>query len=186
MAANPVHEVNLVGSFQNLVGETWSFTHIWEYKGYSGYDRTTEFARNAPFYRDYKERLHPLIVSQINSLNQEFAFWNTLPPQTLGGIFELRTYTLQPGTLLEWETHWRTGLLARKQVMKPVGAWFSQMGQLNQVTHIWQYDSFAARKAAREKCWEIDGWADTVHKTVPLIADMKSEMLKALDFSPIR
>jgi hypothetical protein len=34
----------------------------------------------------------------------------------------LRTYTLHPGNLLEWEHHWRKGLEARKEVMEGVGA----------------------------------------------------------------
>ena len=146
---------------QNIVGENFKFTHIWEYKGYKGYDRTTEIARKAKEYLEFRETLNPLVNKHSNSLNQEFAFWNTIPPQTLGGIFEKRTYTIVPGGLLEWEKHWQVGLQARKQVMNPVGAWFSQMGRLNTVTHIWNFESFAARKVARDKCWEIDGWADT-------------------------
>lgn len=186
IAKNPLHELHHVCSMQNIVGESCKFTHIWEYKGYAGYDRTTEIARKAPEYLAFRKQLHPLITKQTNSLNQEFATLNTIPPQTLGGIFEKRTYTLVPGSLLEWERHWQGGLQARKQVMTPVGAWFSQLGKLNTVTHIWQFDSFAARKAARDRCWEIDGWADTVHKTVPLVTSMQSEIMKACDFSPIR
>lgn len=53
---------------------------------------------------------------------QEFSFWPTTSPRKLGGVFELRTYTLHPGNLLEWEHHWRKGLEARKEVMEGVGA----------------------------------------------------------------
>lgn len=45
-------------------------------------------------------------MSRTNQLNQEFAFMPTQPPHAEGGIFELRTYALQPGTLLEWENSW--------------------------------------------------------------------------------
>lgn len=62
---------------------------------------------------------------------QEFSFWPTTPPRKLGGLFELRAYTLHPGNLLEWETHWRKGLEARREVMEGVGAWFVQIGDLN-------------------------------------------------------
>lgn len=53
---------------------------------------------------------------------QEFSFWPTTPPRQLGGVFELRSYTLHPGNLLEWEHHWRKGLQARREVMDGVGA----------------------------------------------------------------
>lgn len=49
---------------------------------------------------------------------QEFRFWPTSPPRQLGGVFELRSYTLHPGNLLEWETHWQKGLAARREVME--------------------------------------------------------------------
>ena len=38
---------------------------------------------------------------------------------------------MHPGNLLEWETHWRRGLKARREVMEGVGAWFVQVGDLN-------------------------------------------------------
>ena len=186
IAENPLHEVHHVCSMQHLVGTAFRFTHIWEFKGYLGYDRTMDIARTSSDYLSFRSTLASYLVRQQSSLNQEFAFWNTIPPQTLGGIFEKRTYTIKPGSLLEWEKHWQQGLQARRQVMTPVGAWFSQIGHLNTVTHIWQFDSFAARKAARDRCWEIDGWADTVHKTVPLVESMQTEIMKACDFSPIR
>lgn len=53
----------------------------------------------------YKAML-PFLMSRTSQLNQEFAFLPTKPPHAEGGIFELRTYALQPGTLLEWENTW--------------------------------------------------------------------------------
>lgn len=48
----------------------------------------------------------PFLMSRTSQLNQEFAFLPVMPPHADGGIFELRSYTLQPGTLLEWENAW--------------------------------------------------------------------------------
>lgn len=48
----------------------------------------------------------PYLTSRSTSLNQEFAFFPTAPPHAQGGLFELRTYQLKPGTLLEWENTW--------------------------------------------------------------------------------
>ena len=48
----------------------------------------------------------PHLHSRATQLNQEFAFFPTAPPHAQGGLFELRTYQLQPGTLLEWENVW--------------------------------------------------------------------------------
>lgn len=48
----------------------------------------------------------PYLNSRTLDLAQEFAFFPTAPPHTEGGIFELRSYQLKPGTLLEWEHAW--------------------------------------------------------------------------------
>lgn len=105
---------------------------------------------------------------------QEFSFWPTSPPRDFGGLFELRSYTLHPGNLLEWENHWRKGLEARKEVMEGVGACefckcillrpiadldagFVQVGALNVVHHLWQFPDLEERRSRREKSWGVSG-----------------------------
>lgn len=36
----------------------------------------------------------------------EFKFFPVTDPQERGGLYELRTYDLKPGALLEWEHEW--------------------------------------------------------------------------------
>ena len=33
----------------------------------------------------------------------------------------------------------KKGIEARKEFVKPIGAWFSQLGTLNNVHHMWKY-----------------------------------------------
>jgi NIPSNAP len=116
----------------------------------------------APFTFAQHEKAHdalrPFLRSRATQIAQEFAFLPTSPPHNEGGIFELRAYQLAPGTLLEWEATWyafyatfdcyasdciilhrRKGIEARRKFVEPVGAWFAQIGRLNQVYHLWQY-----------------------------------------------
>lgn len=106
------------------MGPLDTFTHIWEYRGYPGYDMTTARQEQQPYYQTYRKEVGKYLLSRKSDLMQEFAFWNTVPPRALGGVFELRTYGLKPGKLLEWESHWRKGLEVRKNFMEPIGAWF--------------------------------------------------------------
>ncbi|RUS35096.1 hypothetical protein BC938DRAFT_475882 [Jimgerdemannia flammicorona] len=71
-------------------------------------------------------------------------------------------FALQPGNLLEWELNWRKGLECRSQFCEPVGAWFSQLGPLNFVHHMWNYPDLQVRKETREQAWQVNGWAETV------------------------
>lgn len=80
----------------------------------------------------------------------------------------------------------RRGIEARRKSIAPVGAWFSQIGRLHQVHHMWQYPweiyvyvffffamrlirvsldrNLQKRRDIREKAWQNDGWAETVSK----------------------
>ncbi|KAI1641532.1 hypothetical protein F4809DRAFT_587132 [Biscogniauxia mediterranea] len=185
MASMPENKVNLVGSWRTEVGDCDTFVHIWEYQRYQGYHQSLNSISRHPDFPEFDKKLKSLIYSKRTSLMQEFSFWPTTSPRQLGGVFELRSYTLHPGNLLEWETHWRRGLKARREVMEGVGAWFVQIGDLNTVHHLWQFANLEERKVRREESWKQEGWAETVHKTVPLIQEMKSRILIPMPWSPV-
>ncbi|CAJ2504201.1 Uu.00g115950.m01.CDS01 [Anthostomella pinea] len=185
MASMEENKVHLVGSWRTEVGDCDTFVHIWEYQRYQGYHQSLHSISRHPDFPEFDRKLKTLIKSKNTSIMQEFSFWPTTAPRQLGGVFELRSYTLHPGNLLEWETHWRRGLKARREVMEGVGAWFVQIGDLNTVHHLWQFADLEERKVRREESWKQEGWAETVHKTVPLIQSMKSRVLVPMPWSPV-
>ncbi|KAJ5819849.1 hypothetical protein N7474_005440 [Penicillium riverlandense] len=185
MAGLEENRVHLVGSWRTQVGDNDTFVHIWEYQRYEGYHASLHNISQQPEFPEFDRKLKSLIKSKKTSLMQEFSFWPTTPPRRLGGLFELRSYTLHPGNLLEWESHWRRGLTARREVMEGVGAWFVQIGDLNTVHHLWQFANLEERRLRREQSWGVEGWAETVHKTVPLIQEMKSRILVPMPWSPV-
>jgi hypothetical protein len=159
--------------------------HIWEYERYLGYHRSLNSISNQPGFAEFDKQLKQLIVSKKTSIMAEFDFWPTVAPRKLGGVFELRSYTLHPGMLADWEEQWRKGLPARRAVMEGVGAWFVQIGELNTVHYLWQFANLEERRAAREETWKKTGWADTVNRTQPLIQDMKSRVMVPMPWSPV-
>lgn len=58
---------------------------------------------------------------------------------------------------------------ARRQFAEPVGAWFTQIGGLHTVFHIWHYPSLKERKETRDAAWQVATWSQTVSETVKLI-----------------
>ena len=46
-----------------------------------------------------------------------------------------------------------------------MGGFFSQLGALYQVHHIWAYNDLQHRKTERERMWEDPGWDDCVAAT---------------------
>ncbi|KAK8074398.1 Protein NipSnap-like protein 1 [Apiospora hydei] len=182
MASLEENKVNLVGSWRTEVGDCDTFVHIWEYQRYQGYHQSLHSISRHPDFAEFDRKLKTLIKTKKTSIMQEFSFWPTTSPRQLGGVFELRSYTLHPGNLLEWETHWRRGLKARREVMEGGGR---LIGELNTVHHLWQFANLEERKVRREQSWSVEGWAETVHKTVPLIQSMKSRILIPMPWSPV-
>ncbi|WFD31405.1 hypothetical protein MSPP1_002440 [Malassezia sp. CBS 17886] len=169
-----------VGNWEVIVGDMGNFYHIWKYQGYAGYDKVLRDRAN-PLQMELQSQLLPLIERRRNWLTQAFTFWTPgLPCRAPNSIFELRTYHLKPGHLLEWERDWRRGLEARRPYAEPVGAWFSHVGQLHTVFHIWEYPSTEQREKTRAEAWRVETWGKTVNKTVRMIDRMHSQIMLPL------
>ncbi|KAI9137062.1 hypothetical protein BKA69DRAFT_1128552 [Paraphysoderma sedebokerense] len=183
----------LVGSWSTEIGDLDTFVHILTYPSYKDY---TIF--NSPASQSRKARLSfeksiaSTLLHRSNQICLEFAFWRSTTARAEdkqhqdGGIYELRSYQLKPGRMLEWEYHWKKGLECRRRFCEPVGAWFSQLGDLHQVHHMWCYPDLEERKLTREAAWKVDGWAETVFQTVRLVDHMQANIMVPLEYSPLR
>ncbi len=56
-------------------------------------------------YAQFQRQLRPMLRSRENQIMLEFAFWEGVQPEP-NGVYELRSYLLKPGRMLEWETEW--------------------------------------------------------------------------------
>jgi hypothetical protein len=55
-------------------------------------------------------------------------------------IYEVRTYTLRPGTVAEFEERYARRLPARLKHSQLGVFWHTEFGPLNQVIHVYPYD----------------------------------------------
>ena len=65
-------------------------------------------------------------------------------------IYEVRTYTLRPGTVAEFEERYAKRLPLREKYSKLGAFWHTEFGPLNQVIHVYPYEDFQQRAAVRE------------------------------------
>ncbi|GBN94583.1 Protein NipSnap, partial [Araneus ventricosus] len=124
------------------------------------------------------------IISRNNQYMLPFSFWGDPEPQDRNSMYEMRSYVLKPGTMIEWGNNWARGINYRKRTA--VAGFFSQIGQLYMVHHIWTYKDLLSRKEIREAAWRKPGWDECVAYTVPLIREMRSRWLRPCSFSPIK
>ena len=60
-------------------------------------------------------------------------------------IYEVRTYDLQPRSLPEVIKRFGAGYEERKTLSELAGFFYSEIGPLNQIVHIWPYEDLAER-----------------------------------------
>ena len=73
-------------------------------------------------------------------------------------IYEMRTYTLKPGTLAEFEKRFSEAI-PHRQKYSPLGAfWHTEIGPLNQVIHVWPYEDLQQRTQTRAAASQDPHW----------------------------
>jgi hypothetical protein len=96
-------------------------------------------------------------------------------------IYEFRTYTLRPRTLPEVMKRW-TEMLEPRLKLSPLAAfWYTEIGPLNQIIHVWPYENVLERSRIRAEAISKKIWPP---KTGEFFTDMKSEIFEPLPFSP--
>jgi hypothetical protein len=103
-------------------------------------------------------------------------------------IYEMRTYDVKPGMLNTYLKLFNdVGMPERKPHNNLVGFWFTEFGELNQVVHIWQYDSLAQRAQLRAELMQNPRWAtDFLPIAMPMLDRMSSVILTPATFSPLQ
>jgi hypothetical protein len=96
-------------------------------------------------------------------------------------IIEVRTYQLKPGSVAEVEKRFGEGLPAREKLSKLGAFWHTEVGPLNEITHVWPYESFEQRTAIRAEAVKTGVWPP---KTSEFIVNMQSEVFLPAPFSP--
>ncbi|VDK42380.1 unnamed protein product [Anisakis simplex] len=168
--ANELHEVNadysLLGSWRVYYPNRDQSVHLWRYNnGYESIDRTMNALLTMDSLKKVESEMGRLLLHRDNVLAKSFSYWGEPEPRPASNIYELRAYTLRPGTLIEWGAAWAKGIEYRREANQDVGGFFTQMGPLHRVYHLWAYDSLAGRNDTRQKSWAKPGWDETVAHT---------------------
>jgi hypothetical protein len=96
-------------------------------------------------------------------------------------IYEFRTYTLRPGTLPEFLQRFGDALPTREQLSKLAAFWYTDIGPLNEVIHVWPYENAAERSKIRADAVRGGKWPPA---TGEFIRTMKAEIFEAMPCSP--
>ena len=103
-------------------------------------------------------------------------------------IVDVRTYTAKPGKLAEWikiykEYGWP---LQQKYLGTCLGFYTVAEGSLNQVVHMWRYESQGDREQRRAAMAKDPAWQEFIRRSAEAQCLLKQEnvFLTPTDFSP--
>ncbi|XP_042862335.1 protein NipSnap-like isoform X2 [Penaeus japonicus] len=180
----PMH-LELQGSWTVSVGDQDQCVHLWKYAGgYTAIDAANKIFTTDPDLTSLIKDRNQFLRQRSNQFLLPFSFWPPVSPRDGGNIYEIRSYFLKPGTMIEWGNNWARAIHFRQANNEAFGGFFSQVGRLYNVHHIWCYSSLEGRKEARENAWRHPGWDEVVAYTVPLIQEMHARILVPNTFSP--
>jgi len=176
----------VVGYWTTEIGELNQVVHLWEYEDFDHRTRVrAALAKDKAWNTQYLPRSRPMLQHQESMVLVPADFYPFTRPSGTG-IYELRSYRLHPGKVPEWLEHFKDGLPARQKYSKPVAVWSSELGELNRVVHLWQYESLEHRARVRKAALADPAWKETVAKLGLLMQVMESKVLTPTEFSPLK
>ena len=103
-------------------------------------------------------------------------------------IYEMRTYSLKIGSVPEYlRVYQETGMEVQRRVLgNLVGYFFSEIGPLNQIVHIWAYEDFGERQRRRAELAKEPAWQACLAKLLPLIVTQENKIMLGAPFSPLK
>lgn len=102
-------------------------------------------------------------------------------------IVEERIYTLLPGKTGEYfKNYEELGLPVQLPILgNLIGYFATEFGPLNQVIHIWGFDSYEERTRRRAELFKNEAWLAYLVKARPNIITQENKLLTPAPFSPI-
>ncbi|MGD0107424.1 MAG: NIPSNAP family protein [Rhodopila sp.] len=88
---------------------------------------------------------------------------------------------MKPASVAEVEKRFGEALPGREKLSRLTALWHSEVGALNEITHIWNYDSFVQRTEIRAEAVRTGVWPP---KMAEFVVSMQSEVFLPAPFSP--
>ena len=103
-------------------------------------------------------------------------------------IVDQRTYTLKPGTVAKYfEEYEKQALkIQLKHLGRLVGYFHSEIGTLNQIVHIWAYESLAERDQRRAAMAADPEWQAWIKVSRDYLVTQENAILKEAPFSKVK
>jgi NIPSNAP len=143
----------LAAFWHTEVGPLNRIIHVWPYEDFAQRTRVRSQKIDG-----WPPNIREFVEEQQSEIFIPAAFSPKLEPRQLGGIYEIRTYTLAAGAIPAIIDRWSSAIAARIKLSPLAFAGHSELGGLNRWRHIWAYKDANHRAEIREKARKEGIW----------------------------
>ncbi len=170
----------LAAFWHTEIGPLNQVIHVWSYADTAERTRVRAEAVAACIW---PPKTSEFIVDMRSEIYEPMTNVTPLPAGQMGPYFEMRSYTLSPGTAGTMAERWNEYLPGRLALSPCAGIFHSDIGALNRWVHIWGYESLDQRVAVRKEAAATGSWPPPGKS--PVLAQ-ESKILLPAEFSPVQ
>ncbi|MEQ2305179.1 hypothetical protein AMECASPLE_035011, partial [Ameca splendens] len=112
---------------------------------------------------------------------------STGPQQEHRTFYEFRTYSVRPDQNAAFLKLTNEKILLRTKHSELIGYWSVEYGGLNQVFHVWKYDSYSQRAAVRAALAQDPSWiSEYISKALPMLTSQHNEVNYLVPWSRLK
>jgi hypothetical protein len=164
--------------FHTEVGPLNQIIHIWPYDDLA--HRTRVRSQPIP---NWPPKIQEFIVEMEAKIVNAAPFCPAFAPRQLGNLYEIRTYTMLPGSAPTVVEKWAERIEGRVKLSPLAAAGYTELGALNQWIHIWAYKDANERAHIREESRKDGSWPPA---TRGLFIRQENQLVVPASFSPLR
>jgi hypothetical protein len=171
----------LAAFWHSEVGTLNQVIHVWPY---ADLNERTRIRAEAISRGVWPPKTQEFVVDMQSEIFLPAPFSPPLTPRALGGIYEIRSYTVAAGEIPKMIERWAPKIEARVKLSPLVGAWYSELGVLNKWVHIWAYKDAQERQRIRAEAIARSVWPPSGPPAVTVLRQENMLVVPAA-FSPL-
>ena len=162
------------------IGPLNQIIHVWPY---NDLQHRTEAREQAVKSGNWPPPVGKFIEHMESEIFIPAPFMEPLGQRQLGPVYEIRSYIYSPGAIPAVLDSWAKALPQRTELSPLAACWFSELGELNKLVHIWPYASLDERARIRTEAAKLPDWPPRT-ETLPL--SMENKIVLPAAFSPMQ
>ncbi len=164
------------------VGPLNQIIHVWCYEDTATRDKIRAQSQKL---EGWPPDIHEFVVDQETKIMIPAPFSPPLEPRQLGNCYEIRTYTYKPRSIPHVLEAWGAQIGERTKLSPLVGAFYSEIGALNQYVHIWAYKDAGERSRIRAEAVAKGIWPPK-SKVADILVKQSNALCIPAPFSPLK